>query len=151
MNDLPDGNATSSTSKEGKDTHRTAKSHADSKSANKFTLPPPKPAPLRVEKEPESTESFKQENPQASNAEIQAHEASIKAWEHWQDYEAVRDEVEEKGKRAGGNLSIFDGQDVSNEEEAARDWVDEMRLVIETDADQNLRRGAYECRYITLF
>jgi sensor c-di-GMP phosphodiesterase-like protein len=111
-----------------------------------FKLPPPKTAPREVVEEPESLETFKEKNPGASEIAIQAHEASIEAWERWRDYQAMKNEVEEMGNRVNGNLTIFDGQNISNKDEAASDWVGEMRMVIETDADTDSRRAAYECR-----
>ena len=146
LDDLQEGGTVPNASEQIKDSHSKSHRNAEPKKSGGFTLPSPKPAPPEVIEEPESLDDFQKNKPEASKKEVEAHEASIKAWEEWRDYEAAKNEVENMGNRTDGMMSIFDGQDFKNQDEAAIEWYDMMRMVIETDADANLRRAAYECR-----
>jgi hypothetical protein len=146
LDDLQESGTVPNTSEQIKGSHTKSDQHAEPKKSGNFTLPSPKAAPPGVTEEPESLDDFKRNKPKASKKEVKAHEASIKAWEKWRDYEAAKNEVEDMGSRTDGMMTIFDGQDFKNQDEAAVEWHDTMRMVIETDADANLRRAAYECR-----
>jgi hypothetical protein len=146
LDDLQEGGTARNASEQAEESHKNPHHNADQKKSGSFTLPSPKPAPPETAEEPESLEDFKKNNPKAPRKKVKAHEALIREWEEWRDYEAAKDEVEEMGNRSNGTMNIFDGQDFRNQDEAAIEWYDTMRLVIETDADANLRRAAYECR-----
>lgn len=59
-------------------------------------------------------------------------------------YKKDKNEVENM-RRKHAEEPLFDGQDVLNKDEAVRDYMDEMALLLKTKADTEEKRHSYLC------
>lgn len=112
-------------------------------SAEPDELPSPQAAPAEPPK-PLSDEDWKKTLPKPSKKANQERQKELDAYQVWLDYKKDKTNVENKSKREGGQ-TIFDGQDIRNKDEAVQDWLDELYLVMRTEAPQAERRAAYDC------
>jgi hypothetical protein len=110
---------------------------------NSFDLPPPQAPPAEAPKPP-SQEEFKEKYPKPSKEDIQAYEKALKLRQTWVDYLKDKEDVENKCRKEGEE-TIFTGQNIKNRDEAVRDLMDEIYLVVRTDAEFDKRRAAFEC------
>jgi hypothetical protein len=111
-----------------------------------FKLPPaqtPPPEPPR----PSSNEEWKKNHPNPSEEDIALRKKERDTRQIWVNYAKEKDEVEEYGSKLFTTKdTIFDNSDYLNQDEAIRDWVDEMALVMRTQADAEKRSAAHTCR-----
>ena len=111
-----------------------------------FVLPPAQNPPAEVPRL-SSNEQWKKEHPNPSEEDKILRQKDYDNYRIWLNYKKERNEVEEKGSKPRDSRdTIFDDNDYRNKDEAIRDWVDEMALVIRTDADEEKRSAAYRCR-----
>ena len=106
-------------------------------------LPPPQAPPPEAPK-PLSNEEFLKKNPNPSKEEREAVQKEWDAYQSWMNYKKDKNEVENM-RRKHAEEPLFDGQDVLNKDEAARDYMDEMALLLKTDANQEEKRHSYLC------
>jgi hypothetical protein len=111
-----------------------------------FKLPPaqtPPPEPPR----PLSNEEWKEDHPNPSKEDIASRKEEWDTRQIWVKYTEERNAVEETGSKLFiPNDTIFDNNDYLNQDEAIVDWVDEMALVMRTEADVAKRSAAHTCR-----
>jgi hypothetical protein len=85
--------------------------------------------------------------PQPSKKDIASRQKEWDTRQIWLNYTKEKNEVEENGsKQFVTKDTIFDNNDYLNQDEAIRDWVDEMALVMRTEADAEKRSAAHTCR-----
>ena len=110
---------------------------------NDEVLPPPQKSPPEAPK-PLSNEEFLKQNPEPSKEKREAYQKEFDAYQTWMNYEKDKNEVENM-RRKHAEEPLFDGQDVLNKDEAVRDYMDEMALLLKTEADPEAKRHSYLC------
>ena len=113
---------------------------------SKLELPAPRLPPPKVE-DPGDEEEFLATKP--SKKDRRAFESKKEQFQAWNDYENTRDEIE--GTLASDNQRVvqdffLDGQDYRSQFEAARELVDQARVIIETEADSEKRLKAFRSK-----
>ncbi|GAB7336840.1 hypothetical protein MBLNU13_g00012t2 [Cladosporium sp. NU13] len=104
-------------------------------------LPPPQTPPPEAPK-PLSNEEFLKQNPKPSKEKQEAYQKEFDAYQTWMNYKKDKNEVENM-RRKHAEEPLFDGQDVLNKDEAVRDYMDEMALLLKTEADPEEKRHSY--------
>lgn len=125
-------------------------------SSAKEELPEPKPKPQEV-KEPEDAESL--EDRMATDDEINENKRQWEAYNasEWAHYVALKEEVEsinpdgfakaEDDEEGGkGSRNILAGMSFQNGHQVNELLLDQLRIVLETDADRTKRDEGYKCR-----
>jgi hypothetical protein len=111
-----------------------------------FKLPPAQTPPPEPPK-PSSNEEWKRDHPNPSKEDIALRQKEWNIRQIWLDYTKEKNEVEENGSKPfNAKDTIFDNNDYLNQDEAILDWVDEMALVMRTEADEAKRSAAHTCR-----
>jgi hypothetical protein len=116
---------------------------------DKFKLPNPQPAPVKVAEPEEDLNTFMRKHRKKNKTnekKINDHVKKLSDWDARQLYEGMKDEVDELAKNTG--VTIFHGQNFESADQAADEWVQRMGDVIQIDTEPRLRREAYDCKWI---